>query len=160
MLFLFLACSFHFIPSKEWTNYLLLLLILGELNVLLFYVQLTMFCGSCIHALNTIPLNSSLSLHMRIIRYAELLKKQNVDTGWMHDAVWLISPSVAFVSEVCFPLCRATTTTWWPRTSVHCVRNMGFLTKWKPCGKASLILSGTSNYYYRILATRCIKLQK
>lgn len=38
-------------------------------------------------------------------------------------------PSVLFVSEVCFPGCRATTTTWWPQWSMHCVRNTGFLTR-------------------------------
>ena len=50
-----------------------------------------------------------------------------------------------FSSEVCFPRCRATTTIGWPRWSVLCVRNMGFLTASKQCGKALLMFSGKSN---------------
>lgn len=61
--------------------------------------------------------------------------------------------SVAFACEVCFLRCRATTTTWWPRWSTHCVRNMAFPTRWKQCGKASLTLSGTFNNNSHILFT-------
>lgn len=43
---------------------------------------------------------------------------------------------------VCFLRCPATTTTWLPHTSVFCVRNMVFHTRWSLYGKAWWTLSG------------------
>lgn len=66
-----------------------------------------------------------------------------------------------FSSEVCFPRCRATTTIGWPHWSVLCVRNMGFLTTSKQCGKALLMFSGKSNtkvVYHLLLGKDMLRL--